>query len=348
MRSMLAIGFLVFLSSDIDAKIIYVNNIAGSNRNSGAIDINQGDGDGPLRTIAAALNRANRSDHISLANTGMPYQECIALQGSRHSGAAFAPFVLDGNGATLSGSTGHRVGITLYDVRQVVIHDLVVQDFQLDGINAHDNAVECALSKVTCQGNGRSGISVGGASKLEVVDCTSLRNGKVQLRTEGWSTTNLIRTRLVSTDGPAWTREPNAIGLGARLFVEARSQPELQGFSTAADLQVLVKSKETAPEAKPDNLAEPPTAGESREQRAPQADLPPGPTKPKPEKSLDEDPFEDDAFGDVSQDNAADPFGELGDEPTTPEAEGAADDSPSPFDQPETPAAGSDQDPFGE
>ncbi|HND56820.1 MAG TPA: hypothetical protein PLV92_30585, partial [Pirellulaceae bacterium] len=33
-------------------------------------------------------------------------------------------------------------GLTLYDVRHVIVQDLVVQGFRLDGINCHDNAMD--------------------------------------------------------------------------------------------------------------------------------------------------------------------------------------------------------------
>ena len=58
------------------------------------------------------------------------------------------------------------MGITLYEVRNVVIRDLIVQGFQLDGINAHDGVFDALLKKVTCRGNARSGICVGGASRV--------------------------------------------------------------------------------------------------------------------------------------------------------------------------------------
>lgn len=80
-----------------------------------------------------------------------------------------------------------RAGVTLYNVRHVVVRNLFVQGFQYDGINAHDNAFECELETLTCRWNGRSGISVGGASRVKIIDCLLESNGVTQLRTEGWS-----------------------------------------------------------------------------------------------------------------------------------------------------------------
>jgi hypothetical protein len=59
-------------------------------------------------------------------------------------------------------------GITLYKVHDVEIGDLTVQGYQLDGINAVDGAFDVLLSGVTCRGNGRSGLSVGGSSRVFV------------------------------------------------------------------------------------------------------------------------------------------------------------------------------------
>jgi len=81
--------------------------------------------------------------------------------------------------------TGRDVGITLYHVRHVRIHNLVVQGFRLDGINAHDGVYHCTLENVVCRGNGRSGVSVGGASRAQLVGSLVGDNGHVQVRVEG-------------------------------------------------------------------------------------------------------------------------------------------------------------------
>ena len=39
-----------------------------------------------------------------------------------------------------------QVGVTLYEVRHVIVRDLVIQGFQLDGVNAHDGVRETTLS----------------------------------------------------------------------------------------------------------------------------------------------------------------------------------------------------------
>lgn len=81
------------------------------------------------------------------------------------------------------------VGITLYEVRDVVIRDLVVQGYRLDGINAHDGVFGATLAGLNCRGNGRSGISVGGASRVSLESSLLGNNGTAQLRTEGSSLT---------------------------------------------------------------------------------------------------------------------------------------------------------------
>jgi len=87
------------------ARDIFVDNVAGDDKNVGWRAQNQGDTSSPVRTIAKALRLARAGDHIVLANSAQPYRECVALVGTRHSGAApRLPFVLDGNGATLDGS----------------------------------------------------------------------------------------------------------------------------------------------------------------------------------------------------------------------------------------------------
>ncbi|MGO9109506.1 MAG: right-handed parallel beta-helix repeat-containing protein [Thermoguttaceae bacterium] len=87
------------------ARDIFVDNVSGDDRNNGLHAQSQGDTAGPVRTIAKALRLARAGDRIELANSNQPYRECVALVGTRHSGAArLIPFILDGNGATLDGS----------------------------------------------------------------------------------------------------------------------------------------------------------------------------------------------------------------------------------------------------
>ena len=58
-------------------------------------------------------------------------------------------------------------GVTLFHVDYVLIADLTVQGFQLDGINLQNSARDVTIVDVTCRGNGRSGIAVGGASLVD-------------------------------------------------------------------------------------------------------------------------------------------------------------------------------------
>jgi hypothetical protein len=80
---------------------------------------------------------------------------------------------------------GLQTGITLYNTQYVRIEDLVVQGFQQDGINAHELVAECELVRVECRANGRSGISVGGVSRVSIIDSNCYDNGRAQLRVEG-------------------------------------------------------------------------------------------------------------------------------------------------------------------
>ncbi len=109
---------------------------------------------------------------------------------------------------------GHPVGITLYEVRNVVIRDVTVQGFQLDGINAHDNAMSATIVGCICRGNGRSGISVGGASRVRLQSCLVGNNGDAQVRTEGYSKTWIVDCDLLDNTAPKIVRE------AGRVFVE--------------------------------------------------------------------------------------------------------------------------------
>jgi len=107
------------------------------------------------------------------------------------------------------------VGITLYKVRHVVVRDLVVQGFQIDGVNAHDSAFSVELINVTARGNGRSGISIGGASRATLNTCLAGSNGVAQLRTEGWSNTEVQDSDLLAESAPSIVRD------GGRVIVDS-------------------------------------------------------------------------------------------------------------------------------
>jgi len=106
-----------------------------------------------------------------------------------------------------------RVGITLVNCRHVIVQGFVIQGFQLDGINAHDNVFGATLLGITARGNGRSGISVGGASRVTIEACLVGNNGKAQLRTEGFSETKLKNNDLINEDPKA----PAIVNEGGRI-----------------------------------------------------------------------------------------------------------------------------------
>lgn len=98
--------------------------------------------------------------------------------------------------------TGYPIGLTLYRVRHVRVHDLVVQGFQIDGINAHDMVFDASLDSITARGNGRSGISVGGVSQVRLIACLLGNNGTAQLRTEGEAHVQMSYCDLIDNTAP--------------------------------------------------------------------------------------------------------------------------------------------------
>jgi len=109
-----------------------------------------------------------------------------------------------------------HVGITLHHVHDVAISNLVIQGFQLDGINAHDGTRECVVSQVVVRGNGRSGICTAGCSQLEVHGCIIGDNGTAQVRTEAVSATSIVDSDVLENTAPAFVRE------GGLLFVDGQ------------------------------------------------------------------------------------------------------------------------------
>ncbi|NLS95623.1 MAG: hypothetical protein GXX96_26110 [Planctomycetaceae bacterium] len=96
------------------------------------------------------------------------------------------------------------VGITLFHVQNVAILDLTIQGFQLDAVNAHNSARDIVLQEVTCRGNGRAGVAVGGASVVTINSSLLGNNGEAQLLTNPYSETFVRQSNLLSNTAPAW------------------------------------------------------------------------------------------------------------------------------------------------
>ena len=62
-------------------------------------------------------------------------------------------------------------GLTLYQVRNVVIRNLTFRHFRVDGVSAHSLCDNVVLENVRVGGNGRAGLFVGGTSDVEALDC---------------------------------------------------------------------------------------------------------------------------------------------------------------------------------
>ncbi len=109
-----------------------------------------------------------------------------------------------------------QTGITLYHVQQVVITDLVVQGFRVDGIQAANSARDIQIINVTCRGNGRAGITVGGASQVAIERCTVGDNRSAQLLTLPLSETHVYRSELLPMTAPAWVDQGGRFFLGSK------------------------------------------------------------------------------------------------------------------------------------
>jgi hypothetical protein len=106
---------------------------------------------------------------------------------------------------------GETVGVTLYEVHDVVVRDLALRGFQLDGINCHDNVRRSDLVRIAADANGRSGISIGGSCRVRVDSCSAAGNGEAQMRLEGYCLVEMLDNQLDPATAPALLREGGAI-----------------------------------------------------------------------------------------------------------------------------------------
>jgi hypothetical protein len=129
------------------------------------------------------------------------------------------------------------VGVTLYEVRNVRISDLIVQGYRLDGINAHDGVFGATLIRVTCRGNARSGVSVGGASRVRIESSLMGNNGEAQVRAEGKSHVHIIGCDLLDNTAPPVVRE------GGEVIVENGQADEREARHFSASSSTSVTSR---------------------------------------------------------------------------------------------------------
>lgn len=100
-----------------------------------------------------------------------------------------------------------HVGLTLYDVSHVRINGLKIRGYHLDGLNAHDNALQVVLEEVTADYNGRSGFSIGGSSRVQMFGCRGSHNGRAQVRMEQFCHVDIFDGDFDSVSAPQLDRE---------------------------------------------------------------------------------------------------------------------------------------------
>lgn len=79
------------------------------------------------------------------------------------------------------------VGLSLYAVHHVVVTNVKVRHFQLDGIVAHDQCRDVLLHEVELRENGRAGLSTGGTSDVKLERCTVQGNRAASILVRGLS-----------------------------------------------------------------------------------------------------------------------------------------------------------------
>jgi hypothetical protein len=106
-----------------------------------------------------------------------------------------------------------QTGVTLYQVEQLILSGFVIQGFQLDGVNAHDGVKGAVITGCQLRGNGRSGLSAGGASEIKIDQSIVGSNAIAQVRTEGLARVWVENCRLLesASTGPGFLRTSGQI-----------------------------------------------------------------------------------------------------------------------------------------
>lgn len=341
MKRLLITVVITLIGFTSEAKTVYVNNTMGDDRFTGEredFDVVEA---GPVRTIKRATELARLGDTISLADTGVPYQECVSLTNKNASGInAEYPFILEGNGASLDGRvtvehekwehfkeiyknvkdnppeyqgdifrlhvakyypnavcycmlfvdampiqnksaepmespvgqlneldaalfegylyfrpekgktpddykleiTALRTGITLNHVDHVVIRNLIVQGFQLDGVSLANSATNVIIEQCTIRGNARSGMAVGWGSDVKASRILMCANAFSEVLTLPYSRVKIEKSRLSGDYGKPWIDQSGTEHGSAALFsnngkwiTPAELTPDLSPLPEAQD-----------------------------------------------------------------------------------------------------------------
>ncbi|MDX1964543.1 MAG: right-handed parallel beta-helix repeat-containing protein [Pirellulales bacterium] len=96
------------------------------------------------------------------------------------------------------------VGVTLYQVQGVVVRDLILQGFHLDGVQAHDAGWQdpVVLAGLTARGNGRAGIALNGAAGVAIDGCLVGNNGHAQVLVDGPGAASVTNSNLLANTAP--------------------------------------------------------------------------------------------------------------------------------------------------
>lgn len=91
------------LAAGARSATFYVNNLIGHDRYDGRTPTAQGTGVGPVKTVQAAIRRAQSGDVVLLLPTGAPYTEPIVVPARSGLGVKGYPLTIEGNGVELVG-----------------------------------------------------------------------------------------------------------------------------------------------------------------------------------------------------------------------------------------------------
>jgi hypothetical protein len=137
-------------------------------------------------------------------------------------------------------------GMTLFHVENVIIKNLTLQGFQVDGLAASNSARYVVLSEVNCLNNGRCGFSIGGASLVELTDCKAAGNGVAQLWTAPFCELHLWQSEMPDDSAPGWIDQGGRVFLGEKRVVGGLKAIKLQDAPRKADAAKPDKKKSGA------------------------------------------------------------------------------------------------------
>ncbi len=200
--------------------------------------------------------------------------------------------------------TALRTGITLNHVDHVVIRNLIVQGFQMDGVSLANSATNVVIEQCTIRGNARAGMAVGWGSDVKASRILMCANAFSEVLTLPYSRVKIEKSRLSGDYGKPWIDQSGTEHGSAALF--SNNGKWITPAELTPDLSPLPEAQDAAKEFEDNGDDDADTADDSNKDNANDDVFDLGDDSDHGAANDDSEKDDDFGFGDDDADSGAD------------------------------------------